>query len=116
MGKKKGKMDKCTPNQIMPLNTNVDSQEYVEKKEKWEMFQMDFQVGITCLAPHREREQGKLELTESTRDLLVHCLDLRRIVAASIVLERIDRASLDFSLTLQSTSAPCDNPPCTIIA
>jgi hypothetical protein len=26
------------------------------------MFQIDFQVTITCCAPHREREQGKLDL------------------------------------------------------
>lgn len=83
----------------MPLNTNVDSQEYVEKKEKWKLFQMDFQVGITCFAPHREREQGKLDLTETTRDLPGHCSDLSRILAANRALEPVDSPSLKCSLS-----------------
>lgn len=100
----------------MPLNTNVDSQECVEKGRSGNCSKTDFQVGITCLAPHREREQGKLDLTETTRDLRVHCSDLSRIVAANSALELINCALLESPLNLRSTSAPRDTSPCTIIA
>lgn len=60
---------------------------------------MDFQVEITCLAPHREREQGKLNLAETTRDLLVHCSDLSRIVAANLPSIFLIAAHLNLSST-----------------
>ncbi|KUM66893.1 hypothetical protein ACN42_g203 [Penicillium freii] len=86
------------------------------EKEKREMSKMDFQVEITCRAPHREREQGKLDLTEITRDLPVHCSDLICIAASKCALEFISCASLKPSPSLRSTSAPCDTRPCTISA
>lgn len=75
------------------------------------MSQMDFQVEITCHAPHREREQGKLDLTEISRDLPVHCSDSSCIAASKCALELINCASLKHSPGLRSTSAPCDTRP-----
>lgn len=51
------------------------------------MSQTDFQVEITCHDPHREREQGKLDLTEISRDSPAHCSDLSCIPASKCALE-----------------------------
>ncbi|KAJ5520783.1 hypothetical protein N7463_001236 [Penicillium fimorum] len=54
-------------------------------------------VEITCLAPHREREQGKLDLT---RDLLL-----------TVALDLVICTSLKTWLILQSPSEPYDTGP-----
>ncbi|KAJ5395186.1 uncharacterized protein N7487_009489 [Penicillium crustosum] len=72
------------------------------------MSQMDFQVEITCHAPHREREQGKLDLTEISQELPVHCSDSSYIAASKCALDLINCASLNPSPGLRSASALCD--------